>query len=112
MSEGWKKMEKGLVGYNGVRLDKYKNIKFNLCIYINEESDPIAVIYGCAVKESREGVKFISYPSYKGSDGNYYKNAWADLTEDEQEWLIKEVSSISKDEYTSQNIGGGRRGRH
>lgn len=34
-----------------------------------------AVIHGCAVRNGRNGY-FISYPSFKGSDGNYIKRAY------------------------------------
>ena len=34
-----------------------------------------AVIHGCSVRTGRNGA-FISYPSFKGSDGNYIKRAY------------------------------------
>ena len=38
-------------------------------------------IYGCKVIESEKG-NFISFPSYKGTDGNYYSHVYARLDDE------------------------------
>jgi len=52
-----------------------------------------AKIYSCTVVDGKKG-KFISFPSEKGSDGNYYNKAWVDLDEDEQNFIIDLVDRL------------------
>ncbi len=39
-------------------------------------------IYGCRIVSGKNG-DFISFPSYKGSNGVYYRHAYIDLTDTE-----------------------------
>ena len=49
-------------------------------------------IYGLSVWTNREtGQDFINFPSRKGSDGKYYSVAWAKLTDEDSEAILKEV---------------------
>lgn len=57
-----------------LRAKEYKNSCF-IDLRINGVK-----IYGCRYVEGKNG-DFISFPSYKGSDGKYYNYAWVDLDE-------------------------------
>ena len=53
---------------------------------------PIVVeIYNCRIMDSRDGGEFIAMPSRKGSDGNYYRHAYIQLTEQQQANIIQLV---------------------
>lgn len=47
-------------------------------------------IYGCKVIESDKG-DFISFPSYKGTDGSYYSHVYARLDDMTQNEIIAEI---------------------
>ena len=47
-------------------------------------------IYGCRVVEGKNG-DFISFPSRKGSDNNYYSHAYIKLTEDDTKNIVSLV---------------------
>lgn len=47
-------------------------------------------IYGCKVIESDKG-DFISFPSYKGTDGNYYSHVYARLDDMTTNEIIAEI---------------------
>ena len=47
-------------------------------------------IYGCKIIESDKG-DFISFPSYKGSDGNYYSHVYARLDDMTTNEIIAEI---------------------
>ena len=47
-------------------------------------------IYGCKVIESGKG-NFISFPSYKGTDGNYYSHVYARLDDMTTNEIIAEI---------------------
>lgn len=50
-------------------------------------------IYGCWLKESKNGGNFISFPSYKGSDGKYYSHVWFNIDEKLQEEIEKQIEA-------------------
>lgn len=53
---------------------------------------PIVVeIYNCRIIEGRKDDEFIAMPSRKGSDGNYYRHAYIQLTEKQQADIIQLV---------------------
>lgn len=55
-------------------------------------TDPIVVeIYNCRVMDSKDGGEFIAMPSRKGSDGNYYRHAYIQMTEQQQAEIIQLV---------------------
>lgn len=50
-------------------------------------------IYGCRVIESKKG-DFVSFPSYKGSDGKYYSHAWVKLSDEDTKAIVKQVEDM------------------
>ena len=50
-------------------------------------------IYGCWLRESKKGGNFISFPSYKGSDGKYYSHAWFQITDEVQADIEKQIEA-------------------
>ena len=53
---------------------------------------PVVVeIYNCRIMDSRDGGEFIAMPSRKGSDGNYDRHAYIQLTEQQQANIIQLV---------------------
>ena len=58
-------------------------------VFFNLELNGIT-IYGCKVIESDKG-DFISFPSYKGTDGNYYSHVYARLDEELVKEIIEEI---------------------
>lgn len=57
-----------------------------------------AVIHGCAVRSGRNG-DFISFPSFKGSDGNYIRRAYIYApTGSEDAKILEEVLEAVKRE--------------
>ena len=48
-------------------------------------------IYSCKIINGKKG-SFISFPSQKGSDGNYYNVAYVELSSEEQDYIIKTAS--------------------
>lgn len=49
-----------------------------------------AEIYGCRIKNSRNG-EFVAFPQRKGRDGQYYKHAWLQLSDDQTDEIISAV---------------------
>lgn len=47
-------------------------------------------IYNCRVATGRNG-DFISFPQYKGSNGTYYNNVYACLSNEDTEAILAEV---------------------
>ena len=50
-------------------------------------------IYGCRVIESKN-CDFVSFPSYKGSDGKYYSHAWVKLSDEDTKAIVKQVEDM------------------
>ncbi len=50
-------------------------------------------IYGCRVIESKNG-DFVSFPSYKASDGKYYSHAWVKLSDEDTKSIVKQVEDM------------------
>ena len=53
------------------------------------------MIYGCRYVEGKNG-DFISYPSYKGSDGKYYSHAYIKLGEAEVFLIDEQIDKLLK----------------
>lgn len=51
-------------------------------------------IYGCWLKESKDGSNFVSFPSYKGSDGKYYSHAWFKVSEEVEAEIEKQIEAM------------------
>lgn len=52
------------------------------------------LIYGCRFCTSKGGKDFISFPSHKGKDGNYYSYAYVELTTDDVENIDKQLDKL------------------
>lgn len=66
-----------------VKMDSKDHVRFALTVNG-------VTVYGCNVVEGKNG-DFISFPSYKGKDGKYYKHAYIPLTDKEQEDILLDV---------------------
>lgn len=53
-------------------------------------------IYNCRVVNGSKG-KFIAFPQTKGKDGNYYSQAYAPLSENDQKKIIEKIESYVED---------------
>lgn len=49
-------------------------------------------IYNCRVATGKNG-DFISFPQYKGTNGNYYNNAYAPLSDEDAKIIIEDVQN-------------------
>ena len=49
------------------------------------------MVYGCSIRATQAGEAFLAWPSKKGQDGKWYKNAWAPLSETDQDKIIQAV---------------------
>ena len=47
-------------------------------------------VYNCRVATGKNG-DFISFPQYKGTNGNYYNNVYAPLSDDDTKKILDEV---------------------
>lgn len=48
-------------------------------------------VYGVAVRATQAGEAFIAWPTKKGSDGKFYKLAYAPLSQEDQDKIIQAV---------------------
>lgn len=55
-----------------------------------------AVIHGCAVRENRDGESFISWPSFRGTDGQFVRRAYvyAPRGSDDERILERVVQTV------------------
>lgn len=53
------------------------------------------MIYGCRYVEGKNG-DFVSFPSYKGSDGKYYSHAYIKLGEAEVFLIDEQIDKLLK----------------
>lgn len=60
--------------------------------------DSFIKIYNCRLLLTKKGDWFISFPSYKSDDGNYYNHVYVDFRENEaiQEYIITEVLAAAE----------------
>ena len=49
-------------------------------------------IYNCRVATGKNG-DFISFPQYKGTNGNYYNNVYAPLSDEDTKILLADVQT-------------------
>lgn len=49
-------------------------------------------IYNCRVATGKNG-DFISFPQYKGSNGEYYNNAYASLSDEDSKKILDDVQA-------------------
>lgn len=78
-------------------------ILFALDIQVAE--DRVLTVYNCRVVDGQKG-NFISFPARKGKDGKYYSHAYLQLTDDEQEEIIEEVSKTLATDRKSRRKAG------
>ena len=50
-------------------------------------------IYGCRLVDVKNG-KFVSFPSRKGKDGNYYSYAFYKLTNDDTANIVAQIEAM------------------
>ena len=55
-------------------------------------------INGCTIRETKDEVPFISFPQYKGRDGNWYNVVYFKLSPEDQKKIIDIVSVLLDDE--------------
>jgi DNA-binding cell septation regulator SpoVG len=54
------------------------------------------MIYGCRFVEGKNG-DFVSFPSYKGSDGKYYSHAYIKLDEADVMLIDEQIDQLLAD---------------
>ena len=74
-----------------ISIDKVREIKGGTIMFTLITG--AAYVYGCRVVEGRNG-DFIAFPSYKGTDGNYYNHCYVSLTDAEQQKILEEIDGI------------------
>ena len=62
-----------------VKVTRAKQIKNNVAFDMEVNG---VMIYGCWLKETKAGKNFVSFPSYKGSDGKYYSHAFFKISDE------------------------------
>ena len=72
------------------RAKEYKNTVF-FDVDING-----VMIYGCRYVEGKNG-DFVSFPSYKGSDGKYYNHCWIKLDEASVNLIDEQIDQLLAD---------------
>lgn len=70
------------------RAKQFKDGNITLDIEVNG-----ITIYGARVVKGKKN-EFIAWPSYKGSDGNYYNHVYCPISQEEQDAIIKEVKNM------------------
>lgn len=50
-------------------------------------------LYNCRVATGKNG-DFISFPQYKGTDGNYYNSAYAALSEEDSKTILDKIQEV------------------
>lgn len=86
-AEAQKGYDNSLFELKVLRAKEYKNSTF-----IDLEINGVK-IYGCRYVEGKNG-DFISFPSYKGSDGKYYNYAWAELSADDVKNIDEQIDKL------------------
>lgn len=69
-----------------IRQNQYGDIFFTLTI------DGYIHINGCRLVTKKDGMsEFVSFPSYKGSDGKYYSHVYVELEDEETEEIAAKL---------------------
>lgn len=90
MSRRNKEAEESKVAINDLKVLRAKEYKNT--IFIDLEVNGVK-IYGCRYVEGKNG-DFISFPSYKGSDGKYYSHAYVDLDEAMVQLIDEQIDKL------------------
>lgn len=48
-------------------------------------------VNNCSVKQTKDGEDFVSFPSYKGSDGKWYSTVYCKLSDEDSTKILEEV---------------------
>ncbi len=89
--KGSKKEETKVVTYS-IEVTRAKEIKGSYAF--DMEVNGIK-IYGCWLKEGKNG-NFVSFPSYKGSDGKYYSHVWFEISDDMEKEIEDKIEKALK----------------
>ena len=79
-----------LVG-DGIKIEVRKYETGNMLGFATLIIDDEIYIYNCKIVDGKNG-KFLSFPSYQGSDGKYYNYVYIDKDSD----LINDIQSVVK----------------
>ena len=71
-----------------IRANEFKENRIFFDLILND-----VTIYGCMVVGYKDG-EFISFPSQKSKDGNYYNVVYAKLSGDDQKKIIDSVYEL------------------
>lgn len=87
-----------------VSMNEVKNSKSKLLAFANVRIGDV-VISGIKVAKGKDG-NFVSFPSTKGSDGNYYNNVWFSTAggKETNKEMYAELEELVLD-YYDDNIG-------
>lgn len=50
-------------------------------------------IYNCRAATTKSGEDFISFPQYKGGNGNYYNNVYVSISDEDNKKILGEVQA-------------------
>lgn len=70
------------------RAHQFDNGDITFDMKVNEVS-----IYGCRLVNGKNG-QFVSFPSRKGSDGNYYSYAHCKLSQEDTQSIIDQIEKM------------------
>lgn len=89
-AEGKKGAKISNMNFKVLRAFEFENggISFDLSVELTEGLS--LTFYRAGIRKGKEG-DFVSFPSYKGSDGNYYHYYYLPLTDDLQDKVIQAV---------------------
>lgn len=76
---------------NKVTLEVEKVKEYNSNYFFNLIVSGIVTIYGCILRQSKNGDWFVCFPSKKGKDGKYYNIAYMSLTEEQTADIIAQI---------------------
>lgn len=88
--KGKKKEEEKTYTYE-VEVTRAKEIKGSYAFDMRVNG---VMIYGCWLKETKDGNNFVSFPSYKGTDGKYYSHAYFKVTDELQDVIEKGIEAL------------------
>ena len=86
-----KKKEESKVNYT-VEVTRAKEVKDSYAFDMTVNG---IKIYGCWLKEGKHG-NFVSFPSYKGSDGKYYSHVYFEISDELEAEIEKQIEAALK----------------
>lgn len=76
---------------NKVTLEVEKVREYNNNYFFNLIVSGIVTIYGCILRQSKNGDWFVCFPSKKGKDDKFYNIAYMNLTEEQTSCIISQI---------------------